>query len=72
VASAPRWFVKRDPTTTGNAALDVTFAREFIQKDPVQSVRFSPDGKHLAAVTAAGGKNGVKFIYNVETGDKTW
>ena len=67
----PRWFAERDPTA--NPALYVTFVREFTQKDPVRSVRFSPDGKHLAAVvTAADYKNGVIFIYNVETGDKTW
>jgi len=71
VPSVPRWFSKRDPTA--NPALDVKFVREFIQKDPVRFVRFSPDGKHLAAVvTAADFKNGVIFIYNVETGDKTW
>jgi len=70
--SIPRWFAERDPTAN-LAALDVTFVREFIQKDPVRFVRFSPDGKHLAAVvTTAYYKNGVIFIYNVETGDKTW
>jgi len=69
--SAPRWFAERDPTA--NVALDVTFVREFIQNGPVQFVRFSPDGKHLAAVvTTAHYKNGVIFIYNVVTGDKTW
>jgi len=69
--SVPRWFAKRDPTA--NPVLDVIFVREFIQKDPVRFVRFSPDGKHLAAVvTAADYKNGVILIYNVETGDKTW
>jgi len=71
VRSAPHWFAKRDPTA--NAALDVTFVREFIQEGPVRFVRFSPDGKYLAAVvTAADYKNGIIFIYNVETGDKTW
>jgi len=60
-----RWFAERNPTA--NPALNVTFVREFIQKDPVRFVRFSPDGKHLAA--AADYKFG---IYNVETGDKTW
>jgi len=69
--NVPRWFAERDPAA--NAALDVKFVREFIQKDPIRFVRFSPDGKHLAAVvTAADDKNGVIFIYNVETGDKTW
>jgi len=69
VPSVPRWFAEREPTA--NPALNMTFVREFIQKDPVRSVRFSPDGKHLAAVTAADDKNGVIF-YNVETGDKSW
>jgi len=68
--SVPRWFAKRDPTA--NAALDVTFVREFIQKDRVRFVRFSPDGKHLAVATTADYENGVIFIYNVETGDKIW
>jgi WD40 repeat protein len=49
----------------------VTFVREFVQKDRVRSVRFSPDGKYLAAVVS-GNKNGVIFIYNVETGNKIW
>jgi len=68
VPSVPRWFAKRGPTA--NPALNVTFVREFIRKDPVRFVRFSPDGKHLAA--SADYKNGVIVIYNVETGDKTW
>jgi len=68
--SVPRWFAKRDPTA--NQALDVTFVREFIQKDRVRFVRFSPDGKYLAAVTGADFNKGVISIYNAETGDKTW
>ena len=71
VPSTPRWFAERDPTA--NPALDVTFVREFVHKDRVRSVQFSPDGKHLAAVvTADKYEKGVVFIYNVETGDKTW
>lgn len=74
VPNVPRWFAKRDATANSESSLDVTFVREFVQKDIVRSVRFSADGKYLAAVTAAygTGMKGVVFIYNVETGDKIW
>jgi len=71
IPSVPCWFAEQDPTA--NAALDVTFVREFIHKGSVRFVRFSPDGKHFAAVVKATNyNNGALFIYNVETGDKTW
>jgi len=38
----------------------------------VLCVRFSPDGKYLAAVVAESSKSDGIFIYNVETGDKSW
>jgi len=66
----PRWSVNRD--STAEAALDVTFVRSFDYKDRVRSVRFSADGRYLAAALAHGKwKNGRIIICDVETGEKT-
>jgi WD40 repeat protein len=70
--SVPCWSIKRD--ATADVALDVTFVRVFIHHDPVQSVRFSVDGKYLAAAVKDNNwhNNGMVYIYEVETGKKTW
>ena len=71
VPKVPRWSVSRD--STAEAALDVTFVRAFDYKDWVQSVRFSADGKYLAAALSDGDvTNGRTMICDVETGEKTW
>jgi WD40 repeat protein len=69
---SPRWTAER--STTISAALNVTLIRAFYHKDPVPSVRFSADGKYLAAALKDRERhnNGRIFIYDVETGKKTW
>jgi hypothetical protein len=70
VPRVPRWSVRRD--STAEAALDVTFVRSFDYKDRVPSVRFSADGRYLAAALAdAEWENGRIIICDVETGEKT-
>ena len=55
-----------------NGALNVTFVCAFVHKDVARSVRFSADGKYLAAVLKEGNTKGAVIIYDVETGDKNW
>jgi len=68
--TVPRWYARRD--AGANAILNVKFVDAFAHKDVVRSVRFSADGKYLATVSTGDDKNSVIYIYNVESGDKTW
>ena len=72
VPRRPCWSVRRD--ATADTALDVTFVCAFDHKDPVKSVRFSADGKYLAAVLKDSKRhnNGTIIIYDIECGEKIW
>ena len=70
--NVPQWYVKRDQTA--NAAVDFTFERTVLLRDRVQSVRFSPDGKYLAAAIWGGAEEryGATVIYDAQKGNKHW
>ena len=65
--SVPRWFVKQDAV---NATISITFVRSFIHEVTVWSVRFSADGKYLAA--GLGVHNGLVVVFDVTTGKQIW
>ena len=64
--TTPRWLVEYGKESR---SVDVTFVRAHEQEADVNSLRFSPDGKHLAASVGFCGK---VSIYNVESAKKTW
>ena len=57
-----------------DSTLDVTFGRTFMHSDPVHYVRFSTDGRYLAAALKDRERhnNGTIVVYDVETGKQTW
>jgi hypothetical protein len=51
----------------------VTFVRSLFHEGRVQSVRFSPDGRYLAAILEGSRRrNAPLVIFDVETGKRTW
>jgi hypothetical protein len=67
----PYWYARAKPDAAADAALDVKFVRAFIHSS-VRFVRFSADGRYLAAALTEGDNNALISIYDVETGNKTW
>jgi hypothetical protein len=72
VTGDPSWSVRRD--AIADPVIDVAFVCTFSLKDAIQSVRFSADGKFLAAALKDGNhfNNGRILIYDVETGKQSW
>ena len=65
------WSVKQ--SGTANGILHIKFARSFIYSGQIRSLRFSPDGKHLAALLRSSTRHNTEIIFvDVETGEKTW
>lgn len=64
----PGWSVEYQ--TAESRKIEVTFVRAFNPGPPVLSVKFSPDGKYLAA--CLGDYSGKAFICKVENAKEVW